>query len=188
MKNVIKFLLFILYSTIIFFLPNNKLMLLFIIFNLFIMFFYKIQFKKFITKSTQVLPFIVFTFLINYILDNLSNALWIGIKLFIVCNITIIFSEITSILGIAETIKIICSPLKILKVNTDEIKVMVCISLSMIPILKKELYEIKEACIAKNIVFNVKNMKIILSKFFITLITRVNEIEESLIAKGYSNE
>ena len=36
--------------------------------------------------------------------------------------------------------------------------------------------------------FNVKNMKIILSKFFITLITRVNEIEESLIAKGYSNE
>ena len=124
----------------------------------------------------------------DYILDNLSNALWIGIKLFIVCNITIIYSEITSILGIAETIKIICSPLKILKVNTDEIKVMVCISLSMIPILKKELYEIKEACIAKNIVFNVKNMKIILSKFFITLITRVNEIEESLIAKGYSNE
>ena len=55
MKNVIKFLLFILYSTIIFFLPNNKLMLLFIIFNLFIMFFYKIQFKKVITKSTQVL-------------------------------------------------------------------------------------------------------------------------------------
>lgn len=91
-------------------------------------------------------------------------------------------------MGIAETIKIICSPLKILKVNTDEIKVMVCISLSMIPILKKELYEVKEACIAKNIVFNVKNMKIILSKFFITLITRVNEIEESLIAKGYSNE
>ena len=124
----------------------------------------------------------------DYILDNLSNALWIGIKLFIVCNITIIYSEITSILGIAETIKIICSPLKILKVNTDEIKVMVCISLSMIPILKKELYEVKEACIAKNIVFNVKNMKIILSKFFITLITRVNEIEESLIAKGYSNE
>ena len=124
----------------------------------------------------------------DYILDNLSNALWIGIKLFIVCNITIIYSEITSILGIAETIKIICSPLKILKVNTDEIKVMVCISLSMIPILKKELYEVKEACIAKNIVFNVKNMKIILSKFFIILITRVNEIEESLIAKGYSNE
>lgn len=90
--------------------------------------------------------------------------------------------------GIADTIKIICSPLKIFKVNTDDIKVMVCISLSVIPILKKDLYELKEACKSKNITFNVKNMKIVLAKFFLSLISRVNEIEESLIAKGYSNE
>ncbi len=90
--------------------------------------------------------------------------------------------------GIAETIKILCAPLKIFKINTDEIKVMVCISLSMLPVLKKDLYETKEACIAKHIVFNVKNIKIILAKFFLSLIARVNEIEESLMAKGYSNE
>lgn len=90
--------------------------------------------------------------------------------------------------GIADTMKAICSPLKILKVNTDDIKVMVCISLSVIPILKKDLYELKEACKSKNITFNVKNMKIVLAKFFLSLISRVNEIEESLIAKGYSNE
>lgn len=65
---------------------------------------------------------------------------------------------------------------------------MVCISLSVIPILKKDLYELKEACTSKKITFNVKNMKIILAKFFLSLISRVNEIEESLIAKGYSNE
>lgn len=90
--------------------------------------------------------------------------------------------------GIADTIKTICSPLKIFKVNTDDIKVMVCISLSVIPILKKDLYELKEACKSKNITFNIKNMKIVLAKFFLSLISRVNEIEESLIAKGYSNE
>lgn len=90
--------------------------------------------------------------------------------------------------GIADTIKAICYPLKIFKVNTDDIKVMVCISLSVIPILKKDLYELKEACKSKNITFNVKNMKIVLAKFFLSLISRVNEIEESLIAKGYSNE
>jgi energy-coupling factor transporter transmembrane protein EcfT len=90
--------------------------------------------------------------------------------------------------GIAETIKKICFPLKIFKVNTDEIKVMTCISLSMIPILKKNLYEIKEACISKKINFNIRNMKIILTKFFLSLLARVNEIEESLKAKGYSNE
>lgn len=89
--------------------------------------------------------------------------------------------------GIAETIKTICSPLKIFKINTDEIKLMVSISLSMIPILKKDVYELKEACIAKNISLNVNNIKIILSKFFLSLITRVNQIEEALIAKGYNN-
>lgn len=79
----------------------------------------------------------------------------------------------------------LCSPLKIFKVNTEDIKIMVCISLSVIPVLKKDLQEVKEACIAKNIDFNIKNMKIILSKFFISLIARVSEIEEALIAKEY---
>lgn len=65
---------------------------------------------------------------------------------------------------------------------------MLCICLSMIPILKKHLYEVKEACIAKNIVFNIKNAKIILAKFFLSIIIRVNQIEESLISKGYGNE
>lgn len=65
---------------------------------------------------------------------------------------------------------------------------MVCISLSVIPVIKKDLYEVKEACIAKNIDFNIKNMNIILSKFFMSLIARVSEIEEAIEAKGYSSE
>lgn len=87
--------------------------------------------------------------------------------------------------GIAETIRILCTPLKIFKINTEEIKVMVCISLAMVSILIKELHEVKDACKAKNIDINIKNIKHILSKFFISLIRRVNQIEEALIAKGY---
>ena len=89
--------------------------------------------------------------------------------------------------GIAETIQLLCTPLKIFKINTDEIKIMICISLSMIPILKKDLLEIKNACRAKKMKFTIKNMKFILSKFFLSLIQRVNQIEKSLIAKGYSS-
>ncbi len=77
-------------------------------------------------------------------------------------------------------------PLKFFNVNTDEIKLLVCISLSMIPILKKELYEIKESCKAKNITFNIRNTKYILLKFLMSMINRVNELEETLIAKGYN--
>lgn len=97
MKNSINFLLYIIYATSIFFLPNNKFIMFFIIFNLFIMRTNKVQPKKVIAKSIPILPFIVFTFIINYILDNFYNALWIGIKLFIVCNITIVYSETTNV-------------------------------------------------------------------------------------------
>ena len=61
---------------------------------------------------------------------------------------------------------------------------MVYISLSMLPILKKELQEIKESRISKNISFNISNMKYILAKFFISLFRRVNQLEEAIIAKG----
>lgn len=77
-------------------------------------------------------------------------------------------------------------PLKLFNINTDEIKLLVCISLSMIPILKKELYEIRDSCKAKNMSLNVKNIKYILLKFCMSMIRRVNEIEDSLIAKGYN--
>lgn len=97
MKNATKFLLFVTYATGIFFLPNNKFIMFFVIFNIFIMLINKVQSKKLMTKSMQVLPFIVFTFIINYMLDNFYNALWIGIKLFIVCNITIVYSETTNV-------------------------------------------------------------------------------------------
>ena len=97
MKNVIKFLIFIIYSTSIFFMPNNVFILSFFILNLVILFISKLKPKKILKKSMQILPFIIFTFLINCILDNINNAIWIGIKLFIVCNITIIYSETTSI-------------------------------------------------------------------------------------------
>lgn len=188
MKDVISFLIFIIYTTSVFFILNNKIILLFILINFIVIIFKRIKLKKVIIKSIQILPFIIFTFIINCVLDNYVNAFWVGIKLFLVCNITIIYSEITSTASISEAIRILCFPLKLFEIDTDEIKIIVYISLAMLPILKKELYELKEACIAKNIDFNVKNMKTILGKFFLSLISRVNNIEEALLAKGYYNE
>ena len=130
------------------------------------------------------MPFIIFTFIINCLLDDIMNAIWIGIKLLIVCNMTMIYSNTTTVTGVAETIKELCSPLKLFRINTDEIKIIVCISLTMIPILKKDLSEMKEACRAKGIKINIKNIKTILSKFSLSILIRVNELEEALIAKG----
>ena len=67
----------------------------------------------------------------------------------------------------------------------QEIEILVAISISMVPTLKKEYSEVKEACKAKGIQFNVKNMKIILQKLFLSTFKRVNEIDEALLEKGY---
>lgn len=185
MKNVINFIIFIIYASLIFFLPNNEVILVFIFLNLILMFLGKINFRKMINSMINIMPFIIFTFIINYFLDNFLNAFWIGIKLLIVCNSTIIYSQTTTVMEVADTIKCLCSPLKIFKIDTNDIKILVCISLSMIPILKNDLYEIKSACRAKDINLNIRNIKYVLSKFFLSLITKANQIEESLISKGY---
>ena len=86
--------------------------------------------------------------------------------------------------GLAKTIRIICTPLKLFKINTEEIEIMVCISLSLQNKKKNDLTEVKNACKAKNIDINLKNAKYILSKFLLSLIKRVNQIDEAMIEKG----
>lgn len=185
MKNALIFLLFITYTTSIFFVPNSLFLVIFFIINLIIAIILKINFKKMLSNILKIFPFILFTFIINCFLDYYINAMWISIKLLLVCNITYLYSRTIRISQFADTIKLLCSPLKLLKINTDEIKILVCVSLSMIPVLKRELFELKDSCKAKGIDFNIKNMKLILSKFFVSLLNRVNQIDESLKEKGY---
>ena len=184
MKDIIKFIIFVIYCTAIFFFPNNNSILIFISINLVAMILTYKHIKSIIVGTLKILPFVVLTFIFNCILDEFINAIWISIKLLIVCNMTMTYSKTTTVMGIAETIKALCIPLKLFKINTDEIKMIVCISLSMIPILKKDLTEMKEACRAKGIKFNVENMKTVLSKFCLSMLIRVNQLDEALIAKG----
>lgn len=137
MKETLKFMIFIIYCTAIFFFPNNVVILAFALINMIAMLFMRKHIKNIIYGTLKILPFIIFTFIINCFLDELINAIWIGIKLLIVCNITMTYSKTTTVTETAETIKNLCAPLKLLKINTEEIKMIVSISLSMIPILKK---------------------------------------------------
>ena len=184
MKNTITFLMFVIYATLIFFIKNNIRLAYCVIVHKILMLTMKIKFKKATINLIKYLPFVIFTFIFNLLLDSCINAVYMAIKLLLVCNITYIYSKTTTIAQIAKTVRIICKSLEILKINTEEIEVLVSISLSMIPVLRKEYMEIKEACKAKNIKFNVKNIKIILSKILLSIIKRVNEIDESLIEKG----
>lgn len=186
MKNVILFLIFIIYATLIFFTPNLPIYIIIpFVINIISMLIIKVNLKKTIKNLLHILPFILFTGIINLFLENYIYAIYISAKLILVCNITYIYSKTTTTFTIARTVKTICTPLKIFKVNVDNIEILVALALSMLPVLKKEASDLKNACVAKNVKWNIKNMKIILSKFLISVIKRVNEIDEALTEKGY---
>lgn len=112
MKNGIKFLLFLIYSTSIFFFPNHQVILMFLFLNLLAMILMRKKAKEIFIHTFKIFPFILFTFIINCLLDNVINALWIGIKLFLVCNITVIYSKTTTITRNSRNNSTLMSPFK----------------------------------------------------------------------------
>lgn len=98
MKDVVKFLDFLCYTTAIFFLPNTPWIILLLGFHVLLMLVAKISWKRVTNKTLKILPFILFTFVINGLLDEWKTAIWISIKLWLVCQITVIYSETTSIM------------------------------------------------------------------------------------------
>lgn len=185
MKNILMFFSFILYATVIFFIDNNSLLLLILLLNMLAMLIFHIPIAQAIRNLLKMMPFILLTVILNCILSNYEYAILVGIKLLLVCNITYTYSKTTTVREIGYTIKKLCTPLKFIKIDPNEIELMVCISLSMIPILKKEYSQLKEACLAKGIDINIKNMKIILTKLMVSIMKKVNHIEEAIIEKGY---
>lgn len=97
MKNMIQFLLFLAYATTIFFLPNHYIILFAFLINFIIMLFTKCTIKSAIRNIYKFLPFILLTFVINCFLGYYIEAIWIGIKLLVVCNITYVYSKTTTV-------------------------------------------------------------------------------------------
>ena len=100
-----------------------------------------------------------------------------------------IFSKITTYIEFAEIIEKIFYPLKIFKINPKDISLIVTIALSFLPIMKDELFQMKNILKVKGInntkINLVKNMNLIFKPFFVSVLQRVNEIEYSLKSKGY---
>lgn len=189
MKNIIKFVLFLIYVIGIFFIKNYIILVVIAIFNISIMLISKINLKKTIINLIKLLPFILFTALINLIFASLEDAILITVRLILVCNISYIFSKTITYLEFAEIIEKIFSPLKIFKINSKDISLIVTIALSFMPIVKNELFQMKNVLKVKGInptkINLIKNMNLVFKPFFISVLQRVNEIETSLKEKAY---
>ena len=189
MRNLIKFILFLIYSVGIFFIEDYIILALILIFNISLMIIAKISLKNALNNTIKLLPFILFTIVINIIFMDLKSSILIGIRLILIRNLTYIFSKNISYMEFAGVIEKMMYPLKIFGINSEEIGLIVIIALSFIPIIKNEFEQIRNVLKVKGIkptTFNLlKNLGLIFKPFLISVMQRINEIEMSLKAKGY---
>lgn len=189
MKNLIKFILFLIYTVGIFFIKNYIILGIIAIFNIVLMLTIKINIKNAVNNLIKLFPFILFTVVINIFFANLNFAILIGIRLILVCNLSYTFSKTMTYTEFGDMIEKLVYPFKIFGVNPKEIGLVITIALSFMPIMKNEFGQMRNVLKVKGIKptnFNLlKNLNLIFKPFFISVLQRLNEIEMTLKAKGW---
>lgn len=189
MKNLIKFILFLMYTVGVFFVEDYISFALIALFNIILMLIAKVNLKKSFNNTIKLMPFILFTMAINTIFADFKFSILIGIRLILIRNLTYIFSKTISYMEFAQVIEKMVYPLKLFGINPEEIGLIVIIALSFIPIIKNEFEQIRDVLKVKGIrpstINMLKNLGLIFKPFLISVMQRINEIEMSLKAKGY---
>lgn len=182
---MVEFLLFFIYVTVVFFLPNEW----WIVSGSFgIILVYgcvrKVSFVKIFRGMMRILPFVLLTFGFNIWLDDLKAAIFVAWKLLIVCWATLSYAQTLSVLDFARKIERLLSPLRRLGFDVESVGLVICLALSMIPILRQEVIETKYAMRAKGMAINIRNTYYVATRMFVRLIRRIDELDMALRAKG----
>ena len=185
MKNFLRFLFFICYTISIFFIDDYGMLAILFIVNLLLTFVLELPLKNLLYNLKILFPFILFTVIVNIIFDSVYFGILIGFRLLMCYHITYLFSKSISIRDFAGVIEKLFFPLKLFGVNTKNIKMIVSISLCMVPVLKNEIGSIINSFKSKGQLVNVHSLVIISKPMIISLFRRTSAMEKTLISKGY---
>ncbi len=188
MKNFLKFIFFILYGIGIFFLEDFRILVFLFGGNCCLIKIWQMDLRNLFKTIKILLPFVVFTGVLNGILGDFRMGGFIMVRLLLAYQVTYVFSKAMTGVELANVIQNLTFPLKIFGVNNEKIGIIVSISLCVLPILKTELQQKREALKAKGLELKLSNGLIILKPLFISILRRTSEMEKSLIAKGYETE
>lgn len=182
-------LFFFIYSFALFLIDNLPILCLTFIFNIVISLIIKVPIKKQFRMIISNIIFVTFIIICNILFTNLHSALIVGIRLFLVIHYTYIMGYYFDTTRIRIAFKYLFYPLKVLKIDTDNLALIIAIALAFIPILIDEAKMIKLSLKAKGMDFNFYNLitrpHIYLLTFINNLFDRVDELEKCLIIKGY---
>lgn len=181
MFSIIGFLAFIIYTVLIFFVKSYVLLGVCFLVNLFLTMVFDVSFRKMFTALFRILPFILFTGIINVLIGSFELGITISVRLVLVCNITYIFASNMT----PRKLQFIIEKL----FRSRDIGIIVSISFAFIPIMQKEMESLKFSLISKGFRFSLINVIKKPSVFLLPLVTSIvkktAEIEQSMISKGY---
>ena len=181
MKNNLKFVFFMVYLIAIFFVEKGILLAVLFWMNFLGMALLKISLKKFGHYLKILMPFVLFTVILNIFLGSLNLGILMAVRLLMAYQVTFIFSNLMTSMELANVIQNLAFSLRIFKVNPEKIGLIVSISFCVIPILKNEVEQKKYALKAKG----ASNLLLTIEPIFISILRRTNEMEKALTAKAY---
>lgn len=185
--NIIKFIIFDIFVLAIFFISNYKILFSFFLIDIIVIMFLRLNILKIIRYLLLISPLIIFTFIINIVLENISYGILIATRFIIACISTYIFSRTVTVLEISKVIETILSPLKLFRFDVESVGLLVSIAISVIPIIRDEMIELKKVLEAKGYIMKISNIHVFVRPLVSSIFKRTNDIEKAIIAKGYSN-
>lgn len=190
MIATLKLIILLFFTVAVFFINNYLVLGIIAILEVLLIIVLKVKKVNMLKTMLYLLPFIVFTGLINYILVDLNVALLITVRLYLVCIFTYIYKTILTPIEISEAIQNICYPLKLIGINPKDISLIVSIGIAFVPIIQNELKQITYALKLKGVNLKsfhiIKNLQYILKPLLCSTLRRTNELEYALKLKGYT--
>lgn len=186
MKNLFLLILFILYTTSIFFISNWIAIIGFLCINLMLIFILKIPLKRTILNLYKCTFIVAITFIFNILFGYFEDAILISIRLYIVCNITFIFTYKMGFCNILSALEKLFYPLKIVGISPTDLSLIINIAITFIPILLRELEQISLSLKSKGVKQNsISKIKYTLKILLISIFRKTNNMEFTLKSKNY---
>ncbi len=190
MTYIISFILFLVYTIGIFFIKEYYMLGIVALINIILMIVLKENIKNAVITMLKIVPFIIFTSCINMLISGVGFGILIGIRLLLVCNVTYIFAKKMTSHKLQYVIETLLKPLKIIKIDSREISIIVCIGIAFIPIVQNAVVELEYSLKSKGFDPKIRNIvkkpNYILAPLITSIIKRIGDIENSLISRGYT--
>jgi energy-coupling factor transporter transmembrane protein EcfT len=184
MFNTIKFLSIFAYTIGVFFF-EWPLIALFLGINAAAMIFCRVTPLAAAKYILSFLPFILFAAVFNFILGFFQDAVYLTLRLILICNITQCYKKVVSVTDLCRVIEGLSRPLRVFRIDGKDVSLMVSISLAFIPVLRRDFDQVRMALKAKGAPLNAKNFKYIVKPFFVGILSRTHEISQAVRSKGY---